>query len=66
MCITFLEITQKVLVKDMFHRLELITEILSFYKYSVKEKQQLSFFNIPETLPEYQHKKHVLGTFWGI
>ena len=29
-CMTFLQLTQKVLMKDIFHWLELITEILSF------------------------------------
>ena len=32
MCITFLQITEKILIKDIFHWLELITEILSFLK----------------------------------
>ena len=32
MCITFLQIIQKILTKDIFHWLELITEILSFLK----------------------------------
>ena len=40
----------KMLTKDTFHWLELITEILSL----VQEKQPLRFFNISETLPEYQ------------
>ena len=29
-CIAFLQITQKILTKDIFHWLELITKILSF------------------------------------
>ena len=37
-CITFLQITQKVLTKDIFHWLEMITEILSFLKiFSVRK-----------------------------
>ena len=37
-CITFLQITQKILTKDIFHWLELITEILSFLQiFSVRK-----------------------------
>ena len=37
-CITFLQITQKVLTKDIFHWLELTTEILSFLQmFSVRK-----------------------------
>ena len=36
--ITFLQITQKILTKDIFHWLELITEILSFLQiFSVRK-----------------------------
>ena len=37
-CITFLQITPKILTKDIFHWLELITEILSFLQiFSVRK-----------------------------
>ena len=37
-CITFLQITQNVLTKGIFHWLEMITEILSFLKiFSVRK-----------------------------
>ena len=50
MCITFLQNTQKILTKYVFHWLELITEILSF----------------SETLPEHQQKKkNISGIFWA-
>ena len=61
MCITFLQITQKVLIKDMFHRLELITEILSFLQIFSERKTTTQFFNISETLPEYQQKNMFLA-----
>ena len=31
----------------------------------MQEKQPLSFFNISETLPDYQQKKFISGTFWA-
>ena len=45
--ITFLQITQKILTKDIFHWLELITEILSFLQiFSVRKTttQLLQYF----------------------
>ena len=49
MCITFLQNTQKILTKYVFHWLELITEILSF----------------SETLPEHQQKKNIFLAYFG-
>ena len=43
-CITFLQVTQKILTKDIFHWLELITEILSFLQtLSVRKTTTLLF-----------------------
>ena len=42
-CITFPQITQKILIKDMIHWLELITEILSF----------LQIFSVRKTTPQF-------------
>ena len=44
-CITFLQITQKIVTKDVFHWLELITEILSFVQiFSVRKTPSLLFW----------------------
>ena len=43
-CITFLQITQKVLTTDIFHWLELITEILSFLKMLIVRKTTTPLF----------------------
>ena len=49
----------------IFHWLELITKVLSFLEVFSVRKKPLGFFNILETLPEYQPKKlyfwHILG-----
>ena len=43
-CITFLQITQKIVTKDVFHWLELITEILSFVQiFTVSKTPSLLF-----------------------
>ena len=43
-CITFLQITQKILTKDIFHWLELISKILSFLQiFSVRKTTILLF-----------------------
>ena len=65
LCITFLQITEKILTKDIFHWLELITEILSFLKLFSVRKTALGFFNISETLPECQQKNYISGIFWA-
>ena len=56
-CIRFPQITQKILTKDMFHLMELITKILSLLQIFSVRKTTTQFFNISETLPEYQQKK---------
>ena len=61
--ITFLQITPKILTKDIFHWLNWSLKFKAFYKYSLWEKQPLSFFDISESLPEYQQKKLY---FWHI
>ena len=63
-CITFLQKTQKILTKYLFHWLELITEILSFLQIFSVKKQPFSFFNNSETLPEYQ-QKNIYLTYFG-
>ena len=56
-CITFPQITQKILTKDIIHCQELITEILRFLQIFVVRKPTLSFFNISENLQENQQNK---------
>ena len=63
MCIDFLQITQKIQTKDIFHWLELITEILSFLEIFGVRKTTTQLFNISETLPEYQEKTIFLAHF---
>ena len=43
-CITFLQVTQKILTKDIMHWLEVITEILSFLQISSVRKTTTQFF----------------------
>ena len=63
--ITFLQITQKILTKDIFHWLELITEILSFLQIFSVRKTTSQFFWYLETLPEYQEKKSIFLAYFG-
>ena len=47
LCITFLQVTKKILTKEIFYWLELITEILSFLRlFSVTKTPTLSFYNM--------------------
>ena len=62
-CIDFLQITQKIRTKNIFHWLELITEILSFLEIFSVRKTTTQLFNISETLPEYQEKTIFLAHF---
>ena len=64
--ITFPQITQKILTKDMFHWLELITEILSFLQIFSVRKATAQFFIILETLPKYQQKTIFPAYFWSL
>ena len=63
--ITLLQITQKILTKDIFHWLELIAEILSFLQIFSVRKTTSQFLWYLDTLPEYQEEKlyfwHILG-----
>ena len=60
-CITFFQVTQKILTKDIFHWLKVIIEILSFPQIISMKKQPLSFFNISKSL----QKNCILGTCWA-
>ena len=66
MYITFLQITKKVLTKDIFHWLELIIEILIFLQIFSVRKTTTPLFNISEILPEYQQKKLDLWDILGL
>ena len=61
---TLPQITQKILTTDIIHWLELITAIMHFLRYSVWEKQRLSFFIVAENLLENQ-RKHFISGFLG-
>ena len=54
--ITFPQLTQKILTKDIIQWLELITEILSFL--------QTFTFNISENLQENQRNNYIFDIFW--
>ena len=56
-CITFPQITQKILTKDIIHLLELITEILSFLQRFSMRKAITQLFNISGNLQENQQKR---------
>ena len=43
-CVTFPQITQKILTKDIFHCLELITEILTFLQIFIVRKTTTPLF----------------------
>ena len=55
-CITFLQVTQKILTKDIFRCLEVITEILSFLQIFSVRKTTTQFLNISENLQENRQK----------
>ena len=64
-CITFLLVTQKILINDIFHWLEVIPEILSFLQMClVFEKQPLGFFNISKHLLEHRQENYMPGKCW--
>ena len=47
--IIFLQVTQKILTKNLFHWLEVITEILSFQQiFNVRKKKPFTFLNFPK------------------
>ena len=62
-CITFLQLTQKVLTKDIFHWLELIPEILSFLQiFSVRKTTTfLVFQKLCENINKKLDLWHNLG-----
>ena len=63
--ITFPQITQKILTRDIFPWLEMITEILgSLQVFSLKKTTTQLFLNVSETLPKYQQKNYISGIFW--
>ena len=63
--ITFLQVTQKILTKDIIHWLKVIAEILSFLQIFSVRKTTTQFFNISKNLQENRQKKlyswHILG-----
>ena len=66
MCINFLQITQKVLTKEMVHFLELTTEILSFLQtFSVRKTTSQLFLYLESLTQNINEKKNFIsGIFW--
>ena len=62
-CITFPQVTQKMLNKDIIHWLELTTEILSFLQIFSVRNTTTQFFNILENLQENQQKNYISDIF---
>ena len=64
-CITFLQITQKILTEDIIHCVELITEILSFLQiFSVKKTTTQLFYYIRKSIRK-STKKIIFLTYFG-
>ena len=70
-CITFLQITEKILTKDIIHWLELITEILSFLQIFNVTKTTIQLFQYIWKSSKKKKKKinkkiyiYILDTFW--
>ena len=64
-CITFLQVTQKILTKDIFHWLELITEILSFLQTFSVRKTTSRFFKFPKIYMKIDKISYIHGIFWA-
>ena len=55
--IPFLQVTQKILTKNLFHWLEVITEILSFQQiFNVRKKKNIHFFEFSKNLKKIDKK----------
>ena len=64
--ITFLQVTQKILTKDTFHWLEVITEIPSFLQiFSVRKTTTQFFLIFPEIYKKIDNKNYIPGIFWA-
>ena len=64
-CITFLQVTQKILTKDIFHWLELITEILSFLQTFSVRKTTTRFFKYSQKSARKSTKKAIFKAYFG-
>ena len=63
--ITFFQVTQKILTKDIFHWLEVITEFLSFLQILSVRKNSDSLFKIFLKLCKKSIKQNYIpGIFW--
>ena len=66
MCINFLQITQKVLTKEMVHFLELTTEILSFLQtFSVRKTTSQLFLYLDSLTQNINEKKTLFLAYFG-
>ena len=66
MCINFLQITQKIITKDIFHWLELITEILSFLQIFSVRKTTTQLFEYFRNSARISAKRNYFGIFWAL
>ena len=65
MCIIFLQITQKILTKEIFHWLELIAEILSFLQiFSVRKTTTHLLYYFRKSV-RISTKSYISGIFWA-
>ena len=64
-CITFLQLTQKVLTKDIFHWLELIPEILSFLQIFSVRKTTTPLFQYFRNSTRISTKNQICGIIWA-
>ena len=65
-CIIFLQITQKILTKEIFHWLELITEILSFLQiFSVWKTTTHLLYYFRKSV-RISTKNYISGIFWAL
>ena len=63
--IPFLQVTQKILTKNLFHWLEVITEILSFQQiFNVRKKNHSLFWIFQKSEKNWQ-KNYIPGIFWA-
>ena len=64
-CISFPQITQKILTEYIFHQLELIPEILSFLQILGVRKTTTQLFNISENLLQNHQQKTIILVYFG-
>ena len=64
-CITFPQITQKILTKDIIHFLEVITEILSFLQIFITRSNHWVFLIFQKTCKKINKNNYISDIFWA-